>query len=158
MGIIAGVNTYAVAISSAISSSAPSGDIIYFLAKKVGGNTAFTQKITSIANGYSRADKLGKREIKVTISEALVLAKVESTVAAEYNAMVLKFLNWHKMSANPIYLFVKNISANAYLTLSITSAYAAQGWLKGVIRTFDWEYEKGNQIMIKSIQFQEAIN
>jgi hypothetical protein len=154
MGVIAGLATWACALSSA-QSDGPSGDIIYFLAEKAAGNLDFMQKVKPKYGGGSYSNHDGKKAHKITLSGIRIVAAVGANRTAEFNLVISQLLNWADNGDVAIYLHIKNLISSLYFTLMKKSG-TNYGYIQGIVRNVQWHYEGANNIWIDSITFEEC--
>ena len=157
MGIIAGDDSYNVAISTDLDGGDPDGDIIYLLMKQVKGTTRNSDSKKIIAGEAVIKVITGKVEAKVVATKTKITgAKSGLNPTEEYNAIVTKFRDWgFKNGSTKVYFTVHNTIDDDYMVLSFVGG-AAKKYIYGYIMDYSWVLEKGNVYTIESLTFGQV--
>jgi len=156
MGTIAGTSAYRVIISTAVSSAAPSGDIVYFFAEDYDKSVANSAKPKLSAN---RAFYIPSSiyNVTVTVKNAHVVANVESTATEEADAIDdFFFQNNMVFGGSPLYLFIYHEADAKYRKLDWDSSKNQINYLACAVDGWNDHAEKGKMITYPSLKFNKA--
>lgn len=158
--IIAGANTYAIAIASATvgaaGSETPDGNVVYLnpVKWKVDYKPIIKRKGTlSGASAYPNGQRLNT----ITINNCRVVAAVTANATAELNA-ISNFFYTHgiKQGAAKAFAFIHHKADNVYEKLSWSTGHVHQQFMKGLVVPFNTETIPGKLILIPTVSFWEA--
>ena len=114
------------------------------------------QKIKNMSLGMSYSNKDGKKKDGNIISTAYIIKHgAYGTNTEAFNAAVNQMRAFQKSGASPVYLLAANGIDDKTICLSTTNAGVAVYYLKGYIKSFDWEID-GNIYIIKNLSWQEC--
>jgi len=120
MSIRGGTNEYAIAISTGVTTDAPSGDILYIGAASVKPAWTNQSKVKHQKGRASFSMKDSRKFWKVSISDGFISRKVTGTydnAMEELNGITSYLEDWTDLSHVPVYLFIANRGFDGSYTL-----------------------------------------
>ena len=145
-------------VSGAGDATKPDGTrvILWVPNKEFKGSYDALQRIKNMALGMSYSNKNGKKKDGNIISTAYIIKHgAYATNTEAFNAAVNQLRAFQKGGASPAYLVAANGIDNKTICLSTTNAGVAVYYLKGYVKSFDWEID-GNIYLIKNLQWVEC--
>jgi len=164
-GIVAGVDGYAVCISSATTGAAGSespdytGDeeAIFLFAEKIQIMNKSKDKKSLIPNNKGIKILTGKADINMKISGCNVGPQGASTGTTQIE-LIEDFVYRHgrKRGGAKVFLFVKNLADDDWKKLDHNDAHVHIKPLEGYIADTDVEFGKGNVYKLNSLIFEQV--